>query len=603
MSDFAPDEIKANIGYIELLKKMWPYGKKNKPLLIAALLSITALIVSSRLLPTLIGYAIDEGILKNNKPLMLKIAFAYLGVEIFKSLAMWSYQVCFQRYGNQVLYYLREDLLRKIQNLPMEYFNKTPAGRIVTRATNDVSNLGDLFTDGVITVFTEFLGLMAILVSMLLISWKLTLLTMGLAPIFIYVSIKLSNRVRDILRESKKKLSLINSFVAENLNGIRVIQLYNRVLRNQRRFTGLSDEYKDLNLSSIKAYALLQPVMNIFSAVTVSLALYAGGVITLDQGLAVGSMVAFMIHVQDFIPPLREILEKYQQFQNSLTSAERVFQMFDEKTESDFDMQSSQQRLAEKTAGRIEIKDLHFRYREDLPWVLKGITLSIEPGESIAVVGRTGSGKSTFISLLQRFYEAPAQSILIDQIPLHTIDRQNLRKKIGVVLQDNFIFRGTVKHNISLSDTQVSDTAIEEACNQVGYFEILKRSGRNLESHVEERGANLSVGERQLLGFARILAFDPDILILDEATANVDSQTEALIHKATQTVIQNRTSIIIAHRLSTVRECDRIVVMDQGEIKEVGSHEQLMALRGLYFSMIHSHSNTIENDTHVASRG
>lgn len=590
MSDFAPDEIKANIGYVDLLKKMWPYGRKNKLLLFAALLSITALITSSRMLPTLIGYAIDEGVLKNDRVLMLKVAAAYMVVEIFKSLAMWSHQVCFQRYGNQVLYYLREDLIKKIQNLPLEYFNKTPAGRIVTRATNDVSNLGDLFTDGVITVFTEAMGLVAILVSMFLISWKLTLLTMGLAPVFIYISLKLSDKVRDILRESKKKLSLINSFVAENLNGIRVIQLYNRVQRNQRRFSVLSEDYKSLNLASIRAYALLQPVMNIFSAVTVSLALYAGGVMTLDQGLAVGSMVAFMIHVQDFIPPLREILEKYQQFQNSLTSAERVFQMFDEKTETDLDQVQADSQLADKTPGEIEIKNLFFRYRSDLPFVLKGINLSVKPGESIAIVGRTGSGKSTFISLLQRFYEAPQNSILIDKIPLHQIERQNLRRKIGVVLQDNFIFRGTVKNNVSLGDPEISDTAIVEACQQVGYSEILQRSNRDLNSNVEERGANLSVGERQLLGFARILAFDPDILILDEATANVDSQTETLIHKATQTVIKDRTSIIIAHRLSTIRECHRIVVMDQGEVKEVGSHEQLLALQGIYHSMVFSHS-------------
>ena len=589
MNNMSVDEIKANITYAELLKKMWPYGRKNKALLFAALMSILALISSSRLLPTLIGYAIDEAILKNDKPLMLKVAMAYLAVEIFKSFSMWAYQVCFQRYGNQVLFYLREDLLRHIQSLPMDYFNKTPAGRIVTRATNDVSNLGDLFTDGVITVFTESLGLMAILISMLLISWKLTLLTMGLAPIFIYISIKLSDKVRDILRESKKKLSLINSFVAENLNGIRVIQLYNRTLRNQRRFSVLSDEYKELNLASIKAYALLQPVMNIFSAVTVSLALFAGGILTLDQGLAVGSMVAFMIHVQDFIPPLRDILEKYQQFQNSLTSAERVFQLLEEKSESDLQPKISPTLLPEKTLGAIEIKNLNFRYSEDLPWVLKNINLEIKPGSSVALVGRTGSGKSTFISLLQRFYESPVGTITIDQVPIESIERSNLRSKIGVVLQDNFIFRGTIKNNISLNDELVTARDIEQACNKVGYLEILKRSGRDLSSHIEERGANLSVGERQLLGFARILAFNPDILILDEATANVDSHTEALIHQATQTVIKDRTSIIIAHRLSTIRECDQIVVMDDGQIKEIGDHGTLMAAKGLYYSMINSH--------------
>jgi ATP-binding cassette, subfamily B, multidrug efflux pump len=595
-SELNPDEIKANISYPELFAKMWPYGRRNKGMLAAALGSILLLVISSRLLPTLIGYAIDEGILKNDRHLMLMVAFTYLAVELVKSFSQWSYQFFFQRFGNRVLYYLREDLLRHIQSLPMEYFNKTPAGRIVTRATNDVSNLGDLFTEGVITVFTEFVGLIAISISMALISWKLTLITMISAPIFIWLSFVLSNKVRIILRESKKKLSAINSFVAENLNGIKVIQLYNRMPRNQGRFTNLSNEYRELNLSTIRAYAFMQPVMNLFSAVTITLALYVGGIMALEGSLAVGSLVAFLMHVQDFIPPLREILEKYQQFQNSLTSAERVFQMFDEKPEASPNEEASEIQLSARTPGNIRIQNLSFRYKPELPWVLQGIDLEIRSGESIALVGRTGSGKSTFISLLQRFYEAPPKSIFVDGHPLEKIQRSNLRRKVGVVLQDNFVFRGTVRENISMSDPSISEAAILKACAQVGYIELLQKSGRGLESMIEERGANLSVGERQLLGFARILAFDPDILILDEATANVDSHTEALIHKATKKVTEDRTSLIIAHRLSTIRECNRIVVLDQGKVTEVGTHDQLLKAKGLYYSMIHSHQSDIEVD-------
>lgn len=586
MNALSEDQIKANISYRQLLAKLWPYSKGSRNYFYGSLFSIALLSASSRLLPYLIGKAIDEGILKNDRQQLINIALLFLSVEVIKSFSQWVYLFLFQQFGNRVLYNLRADLLRHLENLPLEYFNKVPVGRIVTRITNDISNLGDLFTDGVITVFTELIGMLAILLSMSLISWKLTVVTMFFAPFFIWLCLKLSDRVRDLLRASKKKLSLINSFVAENLNGIKVIQIYNRVPRNQRKFLRLSNEYRELNLSLIGAYALLVPVINFFTAVTVAMALYAGGLYTLNDSIAIGSMVAFLMHVQDFIPPLREILEKYQQFQNSLTSAERVFQLFDEVPE--------QPRVTELTTfpagpGQIEIRNLSFRYRPELELVLHKINLTIEAGKSTALIGRTGSGKSTFISLLQRFYDAPLNSIFLDQVAIERIDRQQLRQKIGVVLQDNFIFRGTIRQNISLDDDRISETAILQACARVGYLEILSHSGRTLDSAIEERGANLSVGERQLLGFARILAFAPDILILDEATANVDSQTESLIHRATQEVIHGRTSLIIAHRLSTIRQCDKIVVLDQGRVLEQGSHYQLLALKGAYWQLIHSH--------------
>lgn len=583
------DQVKANISYMQIFKRFWPYGKRSPLLFFATVFSVITLAISSRLLPTLIGYAIDEGIIKSNQKILFKVAIAFFVCEIVKSFSQWAYIYFFQKFGNRLLYFIREDLIGHIQSLPMEFFNKTPTGRIVTRTTNDVSNLGDLFTDGVINVFTETITLVSILVAMSFISFKLTLITMALSPIFIWISFRLSDQVRNILRESKKKLSVINSFVAENLNGIKIIQLYNRLPRNQARFGKLSGEYRDLNIKSIKSYALLQPVMNLFSAVTLSLALFYGGVLSSENSLAIGSLVAFLMHVQDFIPPLREILEKYQQFQNSLTSAERVFQMFDEKSEA---LDSETTPLSEKSKGEIIIHGLNFRYEPHLPLVLKDININIRSGESIAIVGRTGSGKSTLIALLQKFYLAPAETIYIDHIPIESIQRESLRNKLGVVLQDNFIFKGTIQDNISLCSPYIGEEDVLRACKQVGYEELLVRSGRNLNSVVEERGANLSVGERQLLAFARILAFQPDILILDEATANVDSHTENLIHLATQKVIAGRTSLIIAHRLSTIRDCDRIVVLDQGQIIEIGSHDELISARGFYYSLVHSHAQS-----------
>jgi ATP-binding cassette subfamily B multidrug efflux pump len=575
------DQIKTDMTAAELIRKIWPYCRRHLGLFTAVFISVIGLAVTSRLLPYLIGYAIDNGVQKKDYQVLRNIALIYLAVQVLATLFQFSYSFIFQKFGNRILFYVREDLIRHVQSLPIQYFNKTPVGRIVTRLTNDVANLAELFSEGVITILVEFVMLCSILVAMSLISWKLTLATMGLAPVFIWLSLKINHRIRDILRDAKKKLSVLNSYVAENLNGIKVIQLYNRVPRNRNHFFGLSNEYKLLTLSSIRSYALMQPVMNLFSAVTISSALYFGGLFHSSESLAIGSLVAFIMHVQDFIPPLREILEKYQQFQNSMTSGERVFQVFDEIPEA----QKETVFIPTTWTGEIQFQNLTFQYAPELSPVLKSISLHIRPGQSVAIVGRTGSGKSTLISLLQRFYEPPANSLLIDQTPIERIPFHELRKHIGVVQQDNFVFRGTIAENISLNSESISREKIERACRQVGYFDLLTQTGRNLQSHVEERGANLSVGERQLIAFARILAFEPDILILDEATANIDSQSEKIIQMATTEVSKGRTSLIVAHRLSTIQNCDVIVVLDQGEIKEMGTHSELMTRGGLYHHM------------------
>ncbi len=575
------DLVKTKVTYKHLFKRMWPYARRHRMMLFSVILSIVLLAIISRMTPNLIGYAIDKGLKEKNKEVFIRIAYIYLALEVLKTILHFCYAYFFQIFGNRVLYYMREDIMRHVQNLPLQFFNKTPTGRVVTRITNDVVSLGDLFTDGIITVFVQFVIMLAILVSMLFISPKLTLITLLSAPVFIGASFWLSNRIRVILSEQKKKLSAINAFLAENLNGIKVVQLYNRVFRHQVRFAQLSDDYRALNMKSIRAYSLMQPIMNLFNAVTITSALYFGGWLHESGSLAIGSLVAFLMHAQDFIPPLREILEKYQQFQNSLASAERIFTLMDEGEEKEI----QDIRSVPSLHGDLRIENLSFRYEDSLPLVLKNIQLSITRGESIALVGRTGSGKSTFISLLQRFYDAPERTIFIDGLPIEQIPRHEIRKHVGVVQQDNFIFRGTLRDNINLGDTTISDESIQKACVQIGYDQLLRRLGRNLDSPIEERGANLSVGERQLIAFARILTFDPDILILDEATANIDSESEILIQNATHEITKDRTSILIAHRLSTIQKCDRIIVLKEGEIQESGSHEVLMKAKGYYYQL------------------
>ncbi len=573
------DLVKTSVSYPVLFKRLWPYARKEKLLLFCAIFAVAGGAIVARLVPALIGYAIDHGVMAKNYSVFTQVAFVYLGLEILRSTFSFTNVYLFQLFGNRMLYHLREDLMNHVQRLPLQFFNKTPTGRIVTRLTNDVASLGELFTDGVISVFTQFVIICSVVVALAVISWKLTIICLILAPFFIWTSFYLSNKIRDILREQKKKLSTINAFLAENLNGIKVVQLYNRVKRNRDKFTALSTDYRDTNMRSIRAYALMQPIMNLFNAVTITSALYFGGLLSAQNSLAIGALVAFLMNIQDFIPPLREILEKYQQFQNSLTSAERIFTLMDEHKESELSELQSHQVIR----GDIEIRDLNFQYESHLPLVLKNINLHFKAGESIALVGRTGSGKSTFISLLQRFYDAPANTIFVDGVPIERTPREEIRHHVGVVQQDNFIFRGNIRDNIGLGDPNISGEQIRLACEKTGYLDLLKRTGRDLMSPVDERGANLSVGERQLIAFARILAFNPDILILDEATANIDSESEHIIQEATKEITRGRTSIIIAHRLSTIEQCDRIIVLNQGEVMEVGSHSELMKAQGLYY--------------------
>lgn len=573
------DVIKTKITYSLLFKRLWPYARKEKFLLFSAVVAVAGGAIVARIIPSLIGYAIDYGVKGRDYSVFTQVAYLYLALEILRSCFSFANAYLFQLFGNRMLFHLREDLMNHVQRLPLQFFNKTPTGRIVTRLTNDVMSLGELFSEGVIAVFTQAVVIISVVTALALISWKLTLVSLLLAPFFIGSAFYLSNRIRDILREQKKKLSFINAFLAENLNGIKVVQLYNRVARNRQNFATLSVDYRDTNMRSIKAYALMQPIMNLFNATTITAALYYGGFLSAQNSIAIGSLIAFLMNIQDFIPPLREILEKYQQFQNSLASAERIFTLMDEATESEPPDLMSLKTLR----GDIEIRNLNFQYETTLPLVLKNISLRIKAGESIALVGRTGSGKSTFISLLQRFYDAPEETIYLDGIPLEKISRGQIRQYVGVVQQDNFIFRGNIRDNIGLGDARITDEQIRRACEKTGYMKVLERTNRDLNSSVDERGANLSVGERQLIAFARILAFNPDILILDEATANIDSETEHIIQEATKEVTKDRTNIIIAHRLSTIEQCDRIVVIDQGEIAEIGSHAELMAARGLYY--------------------
>ncbi len=576
------DQLKGGLGVFGLLRRLAIYFHPERLACVAVgmLVIINALI--GRAIVVLFGLAIDRGLIAKNYQFLVYAALAYFILEVVMMGLQIGISTWFSRIGNRVLYRLRDHLVSHVQSLPASYFDRVPSGKIVTRLTADTVSLTELFNQGLLSVFSSVISIGAIIVAMAVISPKMTILTMLVAPPMIYVAFRLSDRILLAQRQAKKYVSTINAFVAESVSGIRVIQLFNQIRPQQERFHNLSAQYKSANLRAVSLYALFYPTVSLFTAVSVATALYLGGDLTFSGVISTGAMIAFIFHVKDFGDPLRNILERYQLFQNSVSSGERIFSLLEEKPETNV---SAPEVLKRPILGHLQFSNVSFRYDDNLPLALRDVSFELKSGHTLAVVGRTGSGKSTLISLLQRFRDPVNGKIELDGINLANVDRHEIRRAIGVVQQDVFLFRGTVADNIGLEDPLISRERIIWAAGEAGLARLLKMRPGGLEAKVEERGANLSLGERQLIAFARILAFDPQILILDEATASVDSETERLLQQATLRARKNRTSIIIAHRLSTVTDADLVLVLRQGEMIESGSPAELLSRPSLFREM------------------
>jgi ATP-binding cassette subfamily B multidrug efflux pump len=566
-----------------LVKRMTPYLAKRKANVVGVLILVLAFVAVGRALPILFGYAIDEGIKKQQLEVIYSIAGLYLGFESMRSILAFAQSYFMIKLGNSSLFDLREDLIRHVQHLPVQFFDKNPIGRTVTRLTNDIAALGELFAQVFTSLFVNTLEIASILLALALISVPLTLITVLVTPVVVLVGVILSKRIRLVYKDAKRILSTINAFTAESINGMKVLRLFNELRSSRNFFHSLSGQYKNMQLASVELYAMLWPLLEGFNVAVVATALFFGAYFRESLGLSVGEITAFILLLQSFFRPVRNILERYTQMQNSLASADRVFALMAQAEESYEGLA-----FEKKLAGKVELKDLSFRYSSEDPMVLKNINLTIEPGQSVALVGRTGSGKTTIISLLQKLYPYEFGKIFVDGMELGNLAPNSIRSKIGVVQQDNFIFKGSVASNIRLDNPSLSNEDVRRAAAQTGCLSLLEKRSDGLDSKIEEGGSNLSVGERQLIAFARVLAFDPDIFILDEATANIDSESELKIQRATEVVTRNRTSIIIAHRLSTIRNCDKIVVLSDGEILEAGSHEELLRHNGKYNDLYRS---------------
>lgn len=564
-SNFQEEKVNTRLQLIQLFKGIWPFISRHPFLLTGALTFTIIHIISARLLPISIGIAIDQGIKQKNMSLFIKIAIGYSIVQIIHTLSQFLYSYSFASLGNKTLQDLRAALLDHVQRLPLTYFNQNPTGRLVNRLTYDPSNLQEIFTDGLIHILVQFFVLVSIIIAMSLVSWKLALIAMLTVPFFIYLALQITQQLRLHQRESKKQMGQISAYITERLQGLKTLQALSVLLPTFSNFKQLSQGYQNITLDVIKTSARLHPVLNLASAFIIASLLIASGYFSFTESLSIGAITTLILHAQDFVHPLRDILERYQMFQNSLTSAERVFPVFQEASEL-YQKKSDSSQLP---SGQIDLVNLSFRYQESLPWILENINLTIPAGQKVALVGKTGAGKSTLIGLIQKFYSPTQGQILLDQDNISSWPVNQIREQIGVIQQDPFVFRGTLKENITLGNPDITDEKILSTMAHMGVRPYFDKKSMPLSFWIEEKGQNISLGERQLINFIRIFIFNPAILVFDEATANMDSATESILQNSFAQMIKNRTTIIIAHRLSTLQICDQVYLVGHGQVSAV----------------------------------
>jgi ATP-binding cassette subfamily B multidrug efflux pump len=518
---------------------------------------------------------------------VILISVVYLAVLIFDFLAQYTQIRIMQRVGQQTMYDMRTQIFGHLQRLPMSYFDRNPVGRLMTRVTTDVDALNDLFAAGVVTMINDFF-LLAVMAGLLFwIDKRLALDTMLVLPFILVVTLIFRKYVREANRKIRTAIARINSFLQEYISGMSVVQLFNREMKARKEFSKRNKDNMLAWRDAILAYALFYPAVEFLSFATIALIYWSGGNRILSHTLSIGVLIEFTMFAQRFFRPIQDLSEKFNILQSAMAASERIFKLLDEPITIDTNP-NAQIQVAPR--GEIEFRNVWFSYRnvtepKDEDWVLRDVSFRVEPGQNFAIVGHTGAGKTTLISLLLRFYDIQRGQILLDGVDIRLLNMQELRKNFGIVLQDPFLFTGTLESNVRLGTAGITPEAVEHALQEVGLGEYLKGLPEGLASEVNERGSTLSVGQRQLISFARALAHNPRFLILDEATSSVDTKTELQIREALDRLLSGRTALAIAHRLSTIQHADRILVFHKGRLREQGAHQDLLAQRGIYYRL------------------
>ena len=596
MSNLHEEEALGKAYDSRLMRRLLQYMKPYKWHVVLALV-LVAIVTPLELAPPLIfRKAIDSYFVPELKGAItepsawtgiLWLSLIYLGVLAFDFLAQYIQLRIMQRVGQQTMYDMRGEIFGHMQRLPMSYFDRNPVGRLVTRVTTDVDALNDLFAAGVVTMMNDFFLLVVMAALLFRIDRRLALDTLAVLPGILIVTMIFRKYVRDANRRIRTAIARINAFLQEYISGMSVVQLFNRERKAVEEFEKRNRDNMLAWRDAILAYALFYPAVEFLSFATIALIYWSGGNRILHGALSLGVLTAFTMFAQRFFRPIQDLSEKFNILQSAMAASERIFKLLDEPVLVESDPNAIP---LDNPRGEIEFRNVWFSYRNvaepnDEDWVLRDVSFRVEPGQTIAIVGHTGAGKTTLISLLLRFYDVQRGQILLDGKDIRLIELQDLRRQFGIVLQDPFLFTGTIESNICLGTPGINRTTVESAVQEIGLGDFVESLPEGVASSVNERGSTLSVGQRQLINFARALAHNPRFLILDEATSSVDTKTELLIREALGRLLSGRTALVIAHRLSTIQHADRILVFHKGRLREQGAHQELLAERGIYYRL------------------
>jgi len=562
-----------------LMRFLKPYAGR---ILFALLLMIivTAAAVSG---PYFVKLAIDEGIGNQDVGALKNLVLIYLAVSIVQLLTNFVRVRIMSRVGQHVLYDVRMAMFEHLQRLSLSFYNRYSVGRVITRVINDVGTLREFITWAVLAIIRNLLGIVGTLIAMLTLNFRLSLLTFSVLPVMVLATIIFRKAARQNYRKVRAAVSWTNSVLAENVNGVRVVQAFSRQERNHENFRGYVNRYfLETSLDAAKVASVFTPIVDVLGAIATAIVVYVGGRYVLGESITPGVMVAFVLYIDRFFDPIRDLSRRFDTLQSTMAGGERILELLSQPVEVR-DADNAQE--MRPIVGEVRFEDVQFHYSDDPTLVLDGIQLNADAGQTVALVGETGAGKTTIVKLLARFHDPTSGGVRVDGVDLRTVTQGSLRRQMGMVLQDPFLFNGSVKENILFGKLDASDDEVFAAAKAVGAHDFIMGLKNGYDTSVEEGGATLSVGQRQLISFARALLADPRILILDEATSSVDTQTEQIIQKALATLLQGRTSFVIAHRLSTIANADKIVVIHDGKIVEQGTHSELLANQGMYYEL------------------
>ncbi|WP_373492587.1 ABC transporter ATP-binding protein [Aquiflexum sp.] len=565
----------------QVLKKLYKFVKpyQGKFYFLVFLTIALALLAPTR--PYFIQVAIDDYVAVGDVSGLVRIIYLLIFLMVLQAVVQFAHTYLSGWIGQVIIKDIRIKLYRHLLKMRLKFFDNTPIGRLVTRNISDIETLAEVFSEGLAAIIGDLLQLVTILAVMFYVDWKLTLVSLCTLPLLLISTYVFKEKIKFAFNEVRNAVSNLNSFLQEHITGMNIVQIFNREQREYEKFKDINRDHKKAHIKSVLYYSIYFPVAEIIQAIGIGLVVWYGATGVFDLDIQVGVLISFIMYLQLFFRPIRMIADRYNTLQMGVVSSSRIFKLL----ESDDQIPNEGNLKPEKLKGNIKLENVCFAYIDE-DWVLKNINFEAKHGESIALVGATGAGKSSIINLINRFYEINQGSIKIDDTDIRDFELGSLRRHIGVVLQDVFLFSETIFYNITLGNPDISREEVMKAAKLVGAKKFIERLPGGLDYNVMERGATLSVGQRQLISFVRAMVYNPEIIILDEATSSVDTETEEMIQKAISKMMKGRTSIVIAHRLSTIQKADKIIVLHHGEIKEMGTHESLLELGG-YYSQLH----------------